>query len=35
MRYLEVPVVEHTASWNADPAAYERAITSFLDEVLV
>jgi dienelactone hydrolase len=34
LRYLEVPVVEHTASWNADPAAYERAVTSFLDEVL-
>jgi len=34
MRYLEVPVVEHTASWNADPAAYERAVTSFLNEVL-
>jgi fermentation-respiration switch protein FrsA (DUF1100 family) len=34
MRYLEVPDVEHTASWNADPAAYERAVTSFLDEVL-
>ncbi len=35
MRYLEVPVVEHTASWNADPATYERAVVSFLDEVLV
>jgi alpha-beta hydrolase superfamily lysophospholipase len=35
LRYLEVPTVEHTASWNADPAAYERAVTSFLDEVLV
>lgn len=34
LRYLEVPVVEHTASWNADPAAYERAVTSFLHEVL-
>jgi alpha-beta hydrolase superfamily lysophospholipase len=34
MRYLEVPAVEHTASWNADPAAYERAVTSFLAEVL-
>jgi uncharacterized protein len=34
MRYLEVPDVEHTASWNADPVAYERAITSFLSEVL-
>jgi hypothetical protein len=34
LRYLEVPVVEHTASWNADPAAYERAVISFLAEVL-
>jgi hypothetical protein len=34
MRYLEVPDVEHTASWNADPAAYERAVTAFLAEVL-
>lgn len=34
MRYLEVPLAEHTASWNADPVAYERAVTSFLDEVL-
>jgi uncharacterized protein len=34
MRYLEVPDVEHTGSWNADPAAYEHAVTSFLDEVL-
>jgi pimeloyl-ACP methyl ester carboxylesterase len=34
MRYLEVPDVEHTASWNADPVAYERAVTSFLAEVL-
>jgi alpha-beta hydrolase superfamily lysophospholipase len=34
MRYLEVPDVEHTGSWNADPEAYERAVTSFLAEVL-
>jgi uncharacterized protein len=34
LRYLEVPDVEHTASWNADPEAYERAVTSFLDEAL-
>jgi uncharacterized protein len=34
MRYLEVPLVEHTASWNADPAAYEQEVTSFLAEVL-
>jgi pimeloyl-ACP methyl ester carboxylesterase len=34
LRYLEVPLVEHTASWNADPVAYERAVTSFLGEVL-
>lgn len=30
MEYLEVPEVEHTASWNADPAAYEAAVTAFL-----
>ena len=29
MRYLEVPGAEHTGSWNADPAAYERAVTNF------
>ena len=29
-RYLEVPDVEHTAAWNADPAAYEDAVTRFL-----
>jgi uncharacterized protein len=34
LRYLEVPDVEHTASWNADPAAYERAVTTFLAGVL-
>ena len=34
MRYLEVPDVEHTGSWNADPAAYEQAVTSFLADVL-
>ena len=34
LRYLEVPTVEHTASWNADPATYERAVTSFLASVL-
>lgn len=34
MRYVEVEGVEHTASWNADPARYERAVTSFLAEVL-
>lgn len=34
LRYLEVPDVEHTGSWNADPAVYERAVTSFLAEVL-
>jgi pimeloyl-ACP methyl ester carboxylesterase len=33
IRYREVPGVEHTAAWNADPAAYERAVTGFLDEV--
>jgi len=28
--YVEVPDVEHTAAWNADPAAYEDAVTRFL-----
>ncbi|MDQ2710398.1 MAG: hypothetical protein M3Z25_23490, partial [Actinomycetota bacterium] len=30
LRYVEVPGAEHTASWNADPEAYERALTEFL-----
>lgn len=34
MRYVEVPAMEHTASWNADPAAYEREVTTFLGDVL-
>ncbi|WP_338051720.1 alpha/beta hydrolase family protein [Pseudonocardia acidicola] len=34
MRYLEVPDVEHTASWNADPVRYEDAVTGFLCEHL-
>ncbi len=34
VRYLEVPDVEHTASWNADPARYERAVIAFLHESL-
>lgn len=34
LRYLEVAGVEHTASWNADPARYERAVTGFLRDVL-
>jgi alpha-beta hydrolase superfamily lysophospholipase len=34
LRYVEVPEVEHTASWNADPAAYERSVSSFLADVL-
>jgi len=34
MRFREVPGVEHTGSWNADPAGYERAVVGFLDEVL-
>ncbi|MHA6628967.1 alpha/beta hydrolase family protein [Pseudonocardia sichuanensis] len=34
LRYVEVPDAEHTASWNADPAAYEHAVTSFLAEAL-
>lgn len=35
LRYVEVAGVEHTASWNADPGAYETAVTSFLVETLV
>jgi alpha-beta hydrolase superfamily lysophospholipase len=34
MRYLEVPDVEHTGSWNADPAGYERAVVEFLADHL-
>jgi uncharacterized protein len=34
MRYVEIPEAEHTASWNADPAAYEGMITSFLADAL-
>jgi alpha-beta hydrolase superfamily lysophospholipase len=34
MTYLEVPDAEHTAAWNADPAVYENALTSFLRDVL-
>jgi alpha-beta hydrolase superfamily lysophospholipase len=34
MTYLEVPDAEHTAAWNADPAAYENALTRFLRDVL-
>lgn len=30
---LEVPGVEHTASWNADPRQYERAVAEFLTGV--
>jgi fermentation-respiration switch protein FrsA (DUF1100 family) len=30
IRYLEVPGVEHTAAWNADPERYEQAVTTFL-----
>ncbi|HVH21942.1 MAG TPA: alpha/beta fold hydrolase, partial [Pseudonocardia sp.] len=34
IRYFEVPDAEHTGSWNADPAAYERAVLDFLTEAL-
>jgi hypothetical protein len=34
MRYVEVPDVERTGSWNADPAGYERAVAEFLAEHL-
>ncbi|MFC6091198.1 alpha/beta hydrolase family protein [Saccharothrix lopnurensis] len=30
VRYVEVPGAEHTAAWNADPAAYERVVAGFL-----
>lgn len=30
MTYVEVAGVEHTAAWNADPAAYEATVTAFL-----
>ncbi len=35
MTYVEVPDAEHTAAWNADPAAYEDAVTRFLRAVLL
>ncbi len=34
VRLLEVPDTEHTGAWNADPDAYEQAVTGFLNEVL-
>jgi uncharacterized protein len=34
LRYVEVADAEHTASWNADPVAYERTVTSFLADAL-
>lgn len=34
IRYREVPGVEHTGSWNADPAAYERELREFLRDAL-
>jgi fermentation-respiration switch protein FrsA (DUF1100 family) len=34
IEYLEVPDVEHTAAWNADPEAYQRAVVAFLERVL-
>jgi dipeptidyl aminopeptidase/acylaminoacyl peptidase len=30
LRYVEAPGAEHTATWNADPARYERALAEFL-----
>lgn len=33
LRYVEVPAAEHTAAWNVDPEAYERAVADFLDSV--
>jgi hypothetical protein len=32
LRYIEVPEAEHTATWNADPTGYERALAEFLRE---
>jgi hypothetical protein len=34
LRYVEVPDLEHTAAWNADPAAYEDLVTGFLRATL-
>ena len=34
VRLIEVEGVEHTGSWNADPARYERAVSAFLREVV-
>lgn len=34
MTYFEVPDAEHIAAWNADPVAYEDAMTRFLRAVL-
>ncbi|GAA3250032.1 alpha/beta hydrolase [Pseudonocardia petroleophila] len=34
LRYVEVAGPEHTAAWNADPAAYEGTVTTFLSDVL-
>ncbi|MBP2476306.1 pimeloyl-ACP methyl ester carboxylesterase [Crossiella equi] len=32
--YVEVPGADHVASWNLDPAAYERNVTQFLGRTL-
>lgn len=34
LTYVEVPEAEHTAAWNADPAAYEDALSRFLRATL-
>jgi pimeloyl-ACP methyl ester carboxylesterase len=34
MRYVEVPGMEHTAAWNADPEAYEQHLAEFLQDTL-
>jgi hypothetical protein len=34
LRYVEVPDLEHTAAWNADPAAYEDLVSDFLGATL-
>lgn len=34
LRYVEVPDLEHTAAWNADPSAYEDLVSHFLRATL-
>jgi hypothetical protein len=32
--YLRMPGATHVGSWNADPNAYDRAVTGFLTRVM-